>query len=223
MKFRPGRAQVRCGPYATGDVMPTNPAMPMPHAPLLHELSKNWWLLLLRGIAAIVFGVLAFMWPGLTLLTLVILYAAFAFVDGVLALAAAFTHTAAEVPRWWLVLTGLLGIAAGVIAFFWPGITALVLILFIGAWAVVRGIMEIVAAIQLRKEIEGEWLLILLGVLSVLFGLGVLIFPGAGALALVWAIAIYAIVIGIVEIMLAFRLRQHHNRMSASASHAGAR
>src|SRR5437870_4269244 len=186
--------------------MPTNPAMPMPHFPLLHELSKHWWLLLLRGIAAVVFGVLAFIWPGLTLLTLVILYGAFAIVDGVLALAAVFGRTGPDVPKWWLVLTGVLDIGAGLIALFWPGITALVLIIFIGARAIVRGIMEIVAAIQLRREIEGEWLLILAGVLSVLFGLGVLIYPGAGAVALAWLIGIYAIAIGVVMIMLAIRL-----------------
>ena len=198
--------------------MPTNPAMPMPHFPLLHELSKHWWLLLLRGIAAIVFGVLAFIWPGLTLLTLVILYGAFAIVDGVLALAAVFGRTGRDVPKWWLVLTGVIDIGAGLIALFWPGITALVLIIFIGAWAIVRGVMEIIAAIQLRKEIEGEWLLILAGVLSVLFGLGVLIYPGAGAVALAWLIGIYAIAIGVVMIMLAIRLRKHHMALSAGSA-----
>ena len=198
--------------------MPTNPAMPMPHFPLLHELSKHWWLLLLRGIAAIVFGVLAFIWPGLTLLTFVILYGAFAIVDGVLALAAVFGRTGPDVPKWWLVLTGVIDIGAGLIALFWPGITALVLIIFIGAWAIVRGVMEIIAAIQLRKEIEGEWLLILAGVLSVLFGLGVLIYPGAGAVALAWLIGIYAIAIGVVMIMLAIRLRKHHMALSAGSA-----
>ena len=195
--------------------MPTNPAMPMPQFPLLHELSKHWWLLLLRGIAAIVFGVLAFIWPGLTLLTFVILYGVFAIIDGVLALAAVFGRTGPDVPKWWLVLTGILDIGAGLIALFWPGITAFVLIIFIGAWATVRGIMEIIAAIQLRKEIEGEWLLVLAGVLSVLFGLGVLIYPGAGAVALAWLIGIYAIAIGVVMVMLAIRLRKHHTAMSA--------
>jgi len=189
--------------------------MPMPHFPLLHELSKHWWLLLLRGIAAIVFGVLAFIWPGLTLLTFVILYGVFAIIDGVLALAAVFGRTGPDVPKWWLVLTGILDIGAGLIALFWPGITAFVLIIFIGAWATVRGIMEIIAAIQLRKEIEGEWLLVLAGVLSVLFGLGVLIYPGAGAVALAWLIGIYAIAIGVVMIMLAIRLRKHHTALSA--------
>jgi uncharacterized membrane protein HdeD (DUF308 family) len=151
-----------------------------------------------------------------------ILYGAFALIDGVLALAASFTSRSDTVPRWWLVLTGILGIAAGLIAMFWPGITALVLIMFIGAWAIVRGVMEILAAIQLRKQIEGEWLLVLAGVLSVLFGLGVLIFPGTGALALIWLIAIYAIAIGIVMIMLALRLRAHRSRMSTATFHRGA-
>jgi uncharacterized membrane protein HdeD (DUF308 family) len=194
----------------------------MPQVPLLEELTKHWWLLLLRGVAAIAFGVLAFIWPGVTLFTLVILYGAFALIDGILALVAAFASRGQTVPRWWLVLTGILGIAAGLIAMFWPGITALVLILFIGAWAVVRGVMEILAAFQLRKQIEGEWLLVLAGVLSMLFGLGVLIFPGTGALALVWLIAIYAIAIGVVMIMLALRLRAHRSRMSTAILHGSA-
>src|SRR5262245_1974126 len=202
--------------------MPTNPAMPVPNAHMLHEMNKRWWLLLLRGVAAIAFGVLAFIWPGVTLFTLVILYGAFALIDGILALVAAFASPSQTVPRWWLVLTGILNIAAGLIAMFWPGITALVLILFIGAWAVVRGVMEILAAIQLRKQIEGEWLLVLAGALSMLFGLGVLIFPGSGALALVWLIAIYAIAIGFVMIMLALRLRAHHSRMSTATVHGSA-
>jgi uncharacterized membrane protein HdeD (DUF308 family) len=202
--------------------MPTNLTMPMPHVPLLQELTRHWWLLLLRGVAAIAFGILAFIWPGVTLFTLMILYGAFALIDGVLALAASFTSRSDAVPRWWLVLTGILGIAAGLIALFWPGITALVLIMFIGAWAIVRGVMEILAAIQLRKQIEGEWLLVLAGVLSVLFGLGVLIFPGTGALALIWLIAIYAVAIGVVMIMLALRLRAHRSWMSTTTLHGDA-
>ncbi len=202
--------------------MPTNLAMPMPRVPLLHELTRRWWLLLLRGAAAIAFGVLAFIWPGVTLFTLVLLYGAFALIDGVLALAAVFTSRSDAVPRWWLVLTGILGIAVGLFALLWPGITALALITFIGAWAIVRGVLEIAAAIQLRKRIEGEWLLILAGFMSVLFGLGVLSFPGTGALALIWLIAIYAVAIGIVMIMLALRLRAHRSRMSRDTLHTRA-
>jgi uncharacterized membrane protein HdeD (DUF308 family) len=138
---------------------------------LLHALARHWWLLLLRGICAILFGVLAFVWPGITLLTLVLLYGAFALVDGVLALAEA-VMGGAPAPRWWLALVGLLGIAVGILTFAWPGITALVLLLFIAGWAIATGILQIVGAIRLRKEIDNEWLLIASGVVSIIFGDG---------------------------------------------------
>jgi uncharacterized membrane protein HdeD (DUF308 family) len=186
--------------------------------PMLHALAKVWWLLLLRGIASIVFGVLAFLWPGLTLVTLVLFYGAFALVDGVLSLIAAFTGGAKPIPTWWLVVVGLLGIAAGAVTFLWPGITAILLVLFIGAWALVHGIFEIIGAIQLRKEIDNEWMLILGGVLSVLFGAIILIAPGAGALGLVWAIAAYSIVFGILFIALSLRLRKHSHRAATPAA-----
>ena len=181
----------------------------MPDRPMLHALAKCWWLLLLRGIFAILFGVLAFIWPGLTLVTLVLLYGAFALVDGVTSLIAAFTGSAKPVPTWWLVVVGLLGIAAGIVTFAWPGITAIVLVVLIGAWALVHGIFEIIGAIQLRKEIDNEWTLILGGLLSVVFGVIVLAAPGAGALGLIWAIAAYSIVFGILFVALALRLRKH--------------
>jgi uncharacterized membrane protein HdeD (DUF308 family) len=184
--------------------------------PMLHALAKAWWLLLIRGIAAIVFGILAFAWPGLTLVTLVLFYGAFAMVDGVIALVAAFTGGAKPVPTWWLVVIGLLGIGAGIATFMMPGITAILLILFMGGWALVHGIFEIIGAIQLRKEIDNEWMLILSGVVSVLFGLIVLIAPGAGALGLVWAIAAYSIVFGISFIALSLRLRNHKHGPAAA-------
>jgi uncharacterized membrane protein HdeD (DUF308 family) len=178
--------------------------------PMLQTLAKNWWMVLLRGIAAIVFGVLAFAWPGLTLLTLVIIYGAYALVDGVIALIAAFSGGAKPAPTWWLIVAGIAGIAAGIATFVWPGITALVLIVFIGVWSIVHGIFEIVGAIKLRKEIDNEWWLILAGVLSVIFGVLVLAMPGAGALALVWVIGAYAIVFGILLVGLSLRLRKHN-------------
>jgi uncharacterized membrane protein HdeD (DUF308 family) len=178
---------------------------------MLHTLANRWWLLLLRGIAAILFGILAFVWPGLTLITLVLMFGAFALIDGVTALAAAFSGAAKPMPTWWLILVGLLGIVAGIIVFLWPGVTAIWLILFIGAWAVAHGIFEIVGAIQLRKEIDNEWMLILGGIISVIFGAIVLIAPGAGALALVWWIAIYAIVFGIVSVAFSLRVRKHRH------------
>lgn len=182
---------------------------PLAGPSVLNALAKNWWLVLLRGVVSILFGVVAFVWPGLTLVTLVLFYGAFALVDGVIALASAFTGGAKPAPTWWLVLAGLAGIAAGVITFLWPGVTAIVLVIFIGAWALVHGIFEIVGAIKLRKEIDNEWWLILAGVVSVLFGLMILIAPGAGALGLIWAIAAYSIAFGILLVGLSLRLRKH--------------
>jgi len=178
---------------------------------MLHALAKAWWLVLLRGLLSIVFGVLAFIWPAITLFALVVLYGAFALADGVVALIGAFTGRLKPLPTWWLVLVGLAGIGAGIVTLLWPGITAIVLVMFIGAWALVHGIFEIVGAIQLRKEIDNEWWLILGGVLSVVFGLLVLLAPGPGALGLIWAIGAYSIAFGITWIMLAFRLRKHQH------------
>ena len=170
-------------------------------------LAKNWWLLLLRGIAALFFGVVAFAWPGITLVVLVLLYGAYALVDGALAIAAAIRGRGRHAPTGWLVFVGVLGIAAGIATFFWPAITALVLLALIAAWSILHGVLEIVGAIRLRREIEGEWLLILSGIVSVAFGLLVLIFPGAGALALIWLIGAYAVVFGVLLIALSLRLR----------------
>src|SRR5262245_28220511 len=188
------------------------------HSPLvpglmLHALCKNWWLLLLRGIAAIVFGILTFVWPGITLLTLVLFYGAFALVDGVLAIAAAIMG-GAPAPRWWLAIIGLLGIAVGILTFMMPGVTALVLLLFIAGWAIATGVFQIIGAIQLRKEIDNEWLLIAGGVLSVLFGLILIVQPGTGALALLYVIGAYAILYGILLVVLSLRLRTHAHAAS---------
>lgn len=177
--------------------------------PMLHALADKWWLVLLRGIAAIVFGVLCIVWPGISLVSLVILYGAFAFADGILALVAIMRGEAKDAPVWWLVVMGLAGIATGLITFFWPGITALVLVIFIGALAVVRGVTEIIAAIRLRKEIDNEWWLILAGLMSLVFGVLILAMPGPGALALVWVIGVYAIAIGIMFVMFSLRLKNH--------------
>lgn len=175
---------------------------------MLHALGRNWWLILLKGICAIVFGVLTFVWPGVTLLTLVLLYGAYAFVDGVISLVAA-VRGGTPAPRWWLAIVGLLGIAAGVITVMWPGITTLILLFFIAAWAIATGIMEIIGAIKLRKEIEDEWLLIASGVLSVIFGGLLVAMPGAGALGLIFVIGAFAIVYGVLLVSFSFRLRRH--------------
>lgn len=175
---------------------------------LLHTLAKNWWMLLLRGICAILFGILAFVWPAMTLVTLILLYGAFAFVDGIFALVAAITG-GAPAPRWWLAIVGLLGIAAGLATWFWPGLTALVLLYFIAAWSIATGVMQIIGAIQLRKEIDNEWLLIAAGVISVLFGGLLIAQPGAGAVAVLFIIGIYAVLYGLLLVFLAMRLRKH--------------
>jgi uncharacterized membrane protein HdeD (DUF308 family) len=175
---------------------------------LLHALAQNWWLLLLRGLCAILFGVLTFIWPGLTLVTLVLFYGAFALVDGVLAIIAAIKG-GDPAPRWWLAILGVFGIAAGVLTFLWPGLTALVLLFFIAGWAIAVGVMQVIGAIKLRHEIEGEWLLIAGGVLSVIFGLVMLAMPGAGALALIFVIGAYAIVYGALLVSFSLRLRRH--------------
>src|SRR5262245_832422 len=176
--------------------------------PLLHMLAKNWWLLLLRGLVAILFGVLTFLWPGATLITLVLLYGAYALVDGVLALAAAIKG-GAMAPRWWLAIVGFLGIAAGLLTLLWPGVTAFVLLFFIGTWAAAVGVMQIIGAIRLRKEIDNEWLLIAGGLLSVIFGAMVVFAPGAGALALIFVIGAYVFLYGVLLLSFSLRLRKH--------------
>jgi uncharacterized membrane protein HdeD (DUF308 family) len=175
---------------------------------LVHALAKNWWILLLRGIAAILFGVLALAWPGLTLVTLIQVYGVFTLVDGLLSIAAAITG-GAPAPRWWLAVVGLVGIATGILMFVMPGLTALVLLYFIAGWAIATGVFQVIGAINLRKEIDNEWFLILGGIVSVAFGVGVMMAPGAGALALLWVIGMYAVFMGVMFIALAFRLKKH--------------
>jgi uncharacterized membrane protein HdeD (DUF308 family) len=170
-------------------------------------LVRNWWAVALRGLAGVLFGLTCFLWPGLTLTVLVLLFGAYALVDGLLAVVAA-VYAATQHERWGAILVeGIAGIAAGLVTFFRPGITALVLLYLIAAWAIVTGVFEIVAAVRLRKEIEGEWMLALSGVASVVLGALLIFHPGAGALGILWLIGSYAIVFGILLIALGFRLR----------------
>jgi uncharacterized membrane protein HdeD (DUF308 family) len=181
------------------------------------DLRNNWGWILVRGIAAVIFGVLALLLPEITLTALVLLWGAYALLDGVLALIAAFRIRDRGKPFWALLVVGILGIAAGIVTFLWPGITALALLAFIAAWSLLMGIFQIVAAIRLRKSIEREWLLGLSGLLSVVFGVLMLINPGAGALAVVWVIGAYAIIFGVLLIALGFKLRSttHHPRLAS--------
>ena len=186
------------------------PSLPLARLPLVRALADNWWLLLLRGVTSILFGILAFIWPGLTLVALIFLWGAYAVIDGGIALWAAISGRAGEMaPRWWLIVVGIVGVLAGLVAFSSPGVTALVLLMFIAGWAIATGVFQIIGAIKLRKEIDNEWLLILGGIISVLFGVSMMLAPGAGALALVWVIGAYSVVIGAIFVALALRLRKH--------------
>ncbi|MFG1700523.1 HdeD family acid-resistance protein [Nonomuraea sp. NPDC049309] len=169
------------------------------------DIARSWWLILVRGLAAVVFGILALAWPGLTLLVLVIFFGAYALVSGVSELFAGFRHGAQS--RAWLIISGILSILAGIIALVWPGITSLALLFIIGVWAIVSGVSEIVAGIHLRKQIDNEWLLIVGGALSVIFGVLLLAQPGAGLLSLAWLIGFFAILYGIAMIALSFRVK----------------
>ncbi|MDB9364686.1 HdeD family acid-resistance protein [Nodularia spumigena CS-588/02A10] len=171
------------------------------------RLARNWWTVALRGAIAIVFGLAALFWPDITLTALIFIFAAFVLVSGVLLAIAAFRDGLTHTHGWLMLLEGAIGIAVGIMAFIWPGITALVLLYLIAAWAIVTGVLEIIAAIQIRKEIQNEWLLAIAGIASVLFGVLLLVWPLAGALAILWIIGAYAIIFGILLLILAFRLR----------------
>jgi uncharacterized membrane protein HdeD (DUF308 family) len=188
-------------------------------AEAIGELPRHWWVVALRGLAAIVFGILAFIWPGITLTVLILFYGAYAIVDGVLALYVAIRSRGQHV--WALLLEGILGIGAGLVAFFWPSITALALLYIIAAWAILTGVLEVIAAVRLRQVITNEWALIFSGVLSAIFGLLLVIQPGAGALALVWLIGLYAVIFGLGLLAFAWRLRgllEHLPDVSSRAS-----
>jgi uncharacterized membrane protein HdeD (DUF308 family) len=176
---------------------------------LMGTLAENWWLLLLRGLAAIAFGVLAFFWPGLTLAALVYLWGAYAIVDGVIALWAAFSASGGDAgPRWWLALSGVVSILAGIVAFAYTGMTALVLLMFIAVWAILIGVLQLYAAIQLWRVLDNAWWLILSGLFAIAFGAVLIAWPGTGALAVIWTIAWYAVFFGCMLVGLAFELKK---------------
>jgi uncharacterized membrane protein HdeD (DUF308 family) len=171
-------------------------------------LARSWWMLALQGAMALTFGILALLWPGATLIVLVALFAAWALLGGAASVIAAIQHRKTD-DGWWLVLVlGLVSLAAGVIAVLNPGITILVLVMVMGVNALITGVLEIVMAIRLRKQIEREWLLGLAGAVSVIFGMLVFLFPAAGALAMVWLVSFYATFTGVLLLALAFKARK---------------
>jgi len=187
---------------------------------MLNLMTQNWWMLAIRGLVAVLFGIAAFLWPGITLWVLVALFGAYALVDGIFSLFAAFTRDV-ERRRWWaLFFEGLVGIGVGILTFIWPGLTAFGLLYLIAFWAIVTGVLEIITAIRLRHEIRGEWLMALIGILSIVFGFLLVAFPLAGALSVVWIIGAYALAAGVVMIALSFKLRSLRTP-SGEAPHVG--
>ena len=171
----------------------------------------NWWALLLRGIFAVIFGLIAFAWPGVTFLSIVFVFGFYALMDGIFAIVVGLRAPAGTGSWWMMLLLGIVGIIVGILAFVWPGATAFALLMLMAAWALVTGIFEIIAAIQLRKVIQGEWLMVLGGLASVVFGMLLFLKPAAGALAVIWIIGAYALVYGVILIALGFRVRSHEH------------
>ena len=182
-------------------------------------LQQLWRWLIVRGLAAVVFGILAIAWPGLTVLALVLLFGAYTLLDGISLLVAAFTKAGGtEGRRGWFTMMGLLSVAAAIVTFAWPDITALALLYVIAAWAIAAGTLQLVAAILFRKEMTREWLLALRGVLDVVVGIALFIWPGAGALAITWLIGWFAIVGGVFTVAEALRLRSHQRTIESVIS-----
>jgi uncharacterized membrane protein HdeD (DUF308 family) len=174
---------------------------------LLETLKRHWWVPVLRGIAAIIFGIIAFARPGLTIAVLVLLFGAWVLVDGIFRVIGAITHRASDKEWGFDLIIGIVGIIIGFLTFHAPGITALALVIYIAAWALMVGATEIAVAIKLRREIKGEWFLILMGLVSIIFAFLLLWNPVAGAAALIWIMAWYAVILGILGIIFGFRLR----------------
>jgi uncharacterized membrane protein HdeD (DUF308 family) len=175
-----------------------------------NDIVGKWWALALRGLAAILLGIAAFVWPGLTLVALVFLFGAYLLVDGVLALVAG-----GMTRSWLLIIEGVASVIAGILTFVWPSITAVVLLVLVAVWAIITGALEVYAAIRLRRLIRNEWLLILGGAASIIFGVLLVVNPRAGLLALTWLVGAYALLFGVILVALAFRLRSSRRAFDA--------
>jgi uncharacterized membrane protein HdeD (DUF308 family) len=178
-------------------------------------LARNWWVLLARGVVAILFGVLTFASPGISLASLVLLFGAFCLADGLMAAWTALSNRKQKENGWLLLIGGLVGIGVGLLAIFQPTLTGLALLFYIAIWAIATGVVQVLTAIRLRQEIENEWMLILAGLTSVAFGALLMARPGAGALAVLWLIGSYAIVLGVLLVVLALRVRSAARRIEA--------
>jgi uncharacterized membrane protein HdeD (DUF308 family) len=177
---------------------------------MVEAMTRNWGAIALRGFIAVLLGVIAIVWPGPTVAVLVILLGAFALVEGVTNIVAGI-----RMREGWTIAEGLISLAVGIVIVIWPAITALALLYVVAAWAILTGILRIVAAIELRRVIRNEWLLAGSGVASIIFGLIAAVFPGAGILAIVWLLGAWLIVLGVLLIALALTLRQLAHGRSA--------
>jgi uncharacterized membrane protein HdeD (DUF308 family) len=185
-------------------------------------LGKNWWAVLVRGILAIIFGILAIAWPGHALAAVILVFGAYALVDGIFAIVGAIRSAARHAHWFALLLEGILGVIVGIIAFVHPGVTALAFVYFIAVWAIITGLLELFAAFRLRQELAGEIWLILGGLASVIFGILLVVFPSAGAYVLVTIIGIYAIIFGVMLVILSFRLKSWNESQSGGGAQQAA-
>ncbi|WP_027133014.1 HdeD family acid-resistance protein [Geminicoccus roseus] len=199
---------------------PLAPSMHDRHEAMNAILAQNWWAMALRGAFAVLFGILAFVLPGATILSLVLIFAAFSLVDGIFTIVAAIRGARAG-ERWGLLLAhGIASVAIGVIAFVWPGITVVAFVLLIAAWALISGITMLVSAFKLKTSHGRGWLLFG-GIASTLYGILLVVSPLIGALVLAWWIGAYAVVIGVVLLVLAFRLKSHSGRHPSRSARSG--
>jgi uncharacterized membrane protein HdeD (DUF308 family) len=182
---------------------------------LIETLKRHWWVPVIRGIAAIVFGIIAFTHPTLAAVTLLLFFGAWVLIDGIFRVVGAIGHHGSD-PDWgWHLVIGILGIIVGLLTFHAPQVTALALVIYIAAWALMIGATEIALAIKMRREIKGEWFLILMGLASIVFAVLLLWNPVAGAAAVIWLIAWYAVILGVLTIFFGFRLRSLRTPFSA--------
>lgn len=186
---------------------------------MLGFVTRDWWVFAVRGIAALVFGVLAFIWPGATLTALVFLFGAYVLADGVsLLVALARGDALARRHAWAVGIIGVLGIIAGIVTFAWPSLTALSLLYLVAIWAIATGTFQVIAAIALRRELKGEFWMALGGVASLVFGALLLAFPGQGLVSLVWLVGLWAVVFGVSSLGLARRLRRIRTHLTEAAT-----
>jgi uncharacterized membrane protein HdeD (DUF308 family) len=175
---------------------------------MFEAMTRKWWVLLVRGVFGVLIGILAFSRPGLTVLSIVLAWAVFAEADGIAALVLALTGYHPPRSRWALTIAGLVGIAAGLITLASPGIGVVVLLWIVAAWAIGRGVFQIIAALELRRIIEGEWLMIVSGLLSIVFGCVMIAQPIFGIHTLASLVGLYASAVGVLELALSFRVRR---------------